>query len=250
MKLHAYVLPLALGLAACSDDDGGEQTVKTQQDYDDVAKAVGTTVASDSNGDSAALADSTDIALGVMPIGFSLSGAGEVDGTRFGVSFSYDLGCQDALGADLTVCGPTTDRASASAEWSGELDLPGFSTSLDREGSWTIVGLQSDVATVDGGGEFDFNLTFLPGESNERRYDLEYSASYDDIAIDVATREIIGGTATYAIDAERSVGGETEASFTMDAVVDFNADGSATLTLDATHHYDLDVVTGVVVRID
>jgi len=245
MKTRSIVISISFALAACSSDE----TTKTEHDYDDVASAVGSSMAKDSGGDAAAMSDSTDLALGVMPLGFSLSGAGEFGGERLGLHYSYALVCKDASGGALSVCGASTDRLSAEVEWSGELDLPRLTASVEREGAWTVTGLQADVATLDGAGSFHLDAIVRPDGLPERGVQLDYQAAYDGVQIRVDDRAIIGGRASYDIDAERTAGAEIDARFSMDAEVTFTADGSATLVLDGTHEYRVDLRTGVALKI-
>jgi hypothetical protein len=135
------------------------------------------------------------------------------------------------------------------------LDTNNFDAAVEREGSWTIDGLQSNTVTFDGDSSFSYDASlisiFRPGVRATFAFDAD--AEYDAIAIDSATRDAIAGTAAFDISAHKVVTGtsnDVDKSFAVHAEVEFHADRTATITLDDEHHYTLDLATGVVVRID
>jgi hypothetical protein len=244
--------------SACSDEndptDGPDPTPATREDYDDMAQAVGKLVVAGGldGGETASFSDSVTIALGTMPIGFSLTAEGEIDGSRGGLAYSYSIACSDAEGNSLESCGSTTDSAAISVAWSGALDLPNFQAMIERNGDWTVTGLQGDTATFEGASDFDFSVQFQSlFRPVTRAYHLTYDAAYDAVLVDTETRTAIGGSIHYGIDAQRTVTGDgeqVEARFVIDADVSFAADGAISLTLDGTEHYTIDA-TGNVVRV-
>jgi hypothetical protein len=251
-------IPLAslLLAAACSSSTSSNDSPLTTEDYDDTAQAVASvTVAGSGGGDVASMSDSATIALGIVPIGFSLDGSGSITGNRFGVEYSYAIACQDASGNDLPVCTSLTDRASVDVAWSGNLDLPNFTSSVSREGSWSITGLQSDTAVFAGDSEFSYDAVirsiFRPSATSSFTFDAR--AEYDGVAIDTATHDAIAGSASFDLTAHKVVTGgdvDVDKSFEVHADLEFHADRTATLVLDGEHRYTLDVATGAVVRAD
>lgn len=232
-------------VGGCADDTS---TAKTQAEYDDAAQAIGSSVAADRGGEAASIADSTSLALGVLPLGFSLEASGQIGGSRIGIDYAYQLRCEDAQGTALSSCDATTDRAEVDLTWSGELELPTVSASVDRSGAWTLDGLQGQTATLDGDSTLSLDSELRPDGRPVRTYRFDYAAAYDAVLIDVADRVVIGGTVHYAIDAEQTVGGDTVASFAMDGELALGASGPAMLTLDGEHAYRVDLATGAVVR--
>lgn len=224
----------------------------TEEEYDDVAQAIGSTTAtSNGGGETGSFADSAKLAVGQMPAGLSLAGNGHVLGQHLGLDYDYQITCKDAGGALLALCGPTTDSASLKLSWSGDLDTPNLSASVDRTGDWTLSGLQSGGATFNGEGTLTFDVSvtsiFRPVT---RTYHLDYAASYDAVKID-ASRHAVGGSIHYEISAEHTVMGRaanSDRKLDLSADVVFNADGSASVTLDGTHSYKLDLETGAVAR--
>src|SRR5690349_10296175 len=75
-----FALPI-LFAAACSTSTTSTNDDLSAEDYDDTAQAISSAAAGDGNGgDLAAMSDSANIALGVVPLGFSLNGNGEING--------------------------------------------------------------------------------------------------------------------------------------------------------------------------
>jgi hypothetical protein len=63
--------------------------------------------------------------------------------------------------------------------------------------------------------------------------------------------QVVGGTVSYTIDAERMVSSankQVDASFRIASNLEFAADGSAQLTLDGTHHYAINLASGAVAK--
>lgn len=252
-RAHFFTLSAfaaCLSLYGCTDDNT-QTDVPTKQEYDDVAKSFGSVVAADGNGgEVSSLHDASDLAVGVMPFGFSLDAQGEINGNRLGLEYSYALTCRDATGTEQDVCDETTDSADVSVSWSGDLSIPPtFMSQVSRSGQWSLTGITEDSATLEGDSSFDLDVSFM-NDSTSRAYHLSYSGQYDGILIERGPFRVVGGTVTYAIDAERHEAygdaGTVDKTFRIDAVLTFHADGSATLVLDGTYTYDLDVSSGEV----
>lgn len=240
-----------LAVAACTDT-GSKDTSITSDEYDDVARSVGgSTATGGGGGDIGAMADTVTIARGTMPIGFTLDASGSISGTHLGLDYQYTLTCKDVNGVVLPACTAATDNAYASLMWSGSLTLPNFSASVDRTGNWTLTGLQSPQATFNGDGMFTYDAMIAnPIRNTALAYHFDYTATYDAVLVNTTTHMAVGGMIAYDINATKKVDGTTTHSFSLSAEVTFNADSTATIVLDGTHHYTLDMATGVVVKID
>jgi hypothetical protein len=230
----------------CSGTDAA-----TDADYDDVAQALSSTVSTgNGGGDVGSMNDTATVAAGTTGIGLAVDASGKVSGDHFGLDYSYKLTCSDAKGAAQTKCDSSTDTAKVDVNWSGSLDLPHITASVDREGSWTLAGVQSNVVAFDGSGDFTLDLSLQSLWRNASRdYHVAYSADYAGIKLDRAARKITGGSVKYVIDAERmasSAKGESDAKFHMDGTLTFGADGSAMLTLDKSHSYKINTADGSV----
>jgi hypothetical protein len=249
MKRNIMLVPL-LWAFACGGSSSSNAV--TQDEYDDVAQAVGSTAApGGGGGEVGSMSDSAALAAGNMPAGFAVNVSGHVTGTHLGLSFDYQLTCSNLTGQLLTVCDPTTDRAEVSLAWSGMLDSTNVQASIERTGDWTLTGLQSGTPTFNGQGTFTFDIAVQSiFRTASATYHLDYAADYNAIGIN-AQHQPVSGTITYSIAAEHMVtsGGSTSTrTFDLDAVVTFHSNGTATIVLDATHSYNLNVSTGAVVR--
>ena len=76
------------------------------------------------------------------------------------------------------------------------------------------------------------------------------TASYDAITIAMADRQITGGSATFEVKAHRTVTGtaagsnDVDKSFDVNGVLTFNGDGTATLVLDGTQTFTINLKNG------
>jgi hypothetical protein len=80
-----------------------------------------------------------------------------------------------------------------------------------------------------------------------RSYRLNYVASYDAVVLNKTARDVVSGKITYNIDSERMATGsrgESEAQFSIDGVLEFKGDGTASLTLDSDHAYNIHLASG------
>jgi hypothetical protein len=230
----------------CSSSDPA-----TEADYDDVAQALSSTVATgNGGGDVGSMNDTATIAAGSSGLGLTVDASGKASGDHFGLDYSYELACSDAAGAAQTRCDSSTDSAKVDINWSGSLSLPHITASVDREGSWTLAGVQSDTVAFDGSSDFTLDLSLQSLWRNASRdYHVAYSADYAGVKLDRAAHKVTGGSVNYVIDAERMASGpkrESDAKFHMDGALTFNADSTAMLTLDKSHSYTINTADGSV----
>jgi hypothetical protein len=239
----------ASGGLGCSS---GSSTPTSSQ-YDDVAQSTAAIlIQTGGGGEMGSMSESASIAIGATPSGVTVDASGSLDCVHAGVTYTFQVSCTDVHGAALAHCGPTTNDAQASVAWSGNLSLTGFNAAVNRSGNWTLTGVQTSTATFNGTGTFNFNAQFQSAFRNEMvSANLSYSGTYNAITYDTALHHATGGSAHYTIDgshAASSTGGTSNGSFAVDALVTFAADGSAKLTLDATHQYLLSA-GGTVIKI-
>ncbi len=243
MKSNSILLlvPFA-ALASCG---GGGQA--TEDEYNDVAQAIGTTTSTgNGGGEVGSFSDSATLATGQMPAGLSAAGSGHFAGTHLGLDYEYQITCSPAP------CGAATNNAEVQVSWSGSLDLSNLQASIDRSGDWTLTNVQSGTATFSGEGSFSFDIAVQSIFRNaQASYHLDYDATYSAVLINVATRKPVGGSIHYQISAQHDASGpngSASGNFDMDAVVTFASDGTASLTLDGSHHYTINLANGTVIK--
>jgi hypothetical protein len=248
MKLSLALVGLASSaLLGCTSSTSSDKA--TEADYDDIAQSLSSVVATNgSGGDLISLQDSVSIALGAPSLGITVNAAGDFIGTRLGLNYDYKASCSDASGAAQTHCDATTDAAAVDVNWSGKLELPNLTASVQREGTWKLSKIQSGTVALDGSGDFDVDLEFQSlFRDVTRDYHLSYSADYQDVQLQLLPLQVTNGSIKYVIDAERKASGvrhESDANFHVEGTLQFAADGSATLTLDGMFRYAIDPGSG------
>ncbi|MEO8841775.1 MAG: hypothetical protein ABI591_13720 [Kofleriaceae bacterium] len=252
MKLLTLASLLSLPLAACTSDTSGTSSSDiTTAEYDDVAQNVGTTAASPSGGDVAVMADVALVASGTLPLGFTLGANGSVTGSFLGITYDFSVTCSDAQGTHLPTCGSATQLADVKLDWSGALQLPNFSTTMDRHGDWSLMNLEDPSVKLAGNGTFSFDSSISnPNTTVTTAYHFDYAAAYTAVFIDKTTKLATAGEIQYDISASKMVTGAPDRTFALSADVTFNGDGTATIDLDGMHHYKLDLTTHAVIKID
>lgn len=243
-RLLPTCLIAATSFVGCTNSD-----TPTEADYDDVAQALTAVVVTDNEGgEVGAMLDASSIAAGDGKVTLKLDATGKYTGNHLGLDYAYTATCADAAGAALAACDATSDSADVAVSFSGELALPRLSAAVVRDGSWQLSGLQSDQVTFAGESELslDTQVESLFRDAT-RAYRFDYVASYDAVVLDRAARRVVSGKVTLSVDSERmatGTRGESEAQFNIDGVLEFKADGTASLTLDETHHYNVHMGSG------
>lgn len=241
---------LSLSLTACAQQPQQGDDL-SNEDYDDIAAGVGAMVAMPGGGGEV---DSFEDAVSTATTessGSAIEGLGAHEiVVRAGITYEYRAECFDLDGNELEVCDETTDSASITVSWSGDIDTPRYDASIARSGEWSLSGLQSDTAVIAGNGSFEVDATFQAIYRDIiRSMRFSYDAEYRDVQVDTATKQAIGGSIAYSVRGERSAQNgrnERNVSFSVQAEVTFHADGTATLVIDGEHRYQIDVSSGVV----
>lgn len=249
MNRITTLITLGLSIAACSSSNP-----PTPEEYDATAQAIASnTATSGGGGDVASMSDSVTIAQSASLDGFTLMGDGHFEGSRLGLDYSYTITCKDAAGV-IGLCGVTTDQATVQVAWSGNITSEVLDLSVMRDGSWSITGLQSDIATFSGDSTLSLDTTLHADSGATASYMFDISASYDAVQITTHERQVIGGSASFDVAARAQVtgtnGNNTDKSFEVHAEITFHADHTADLVLDGTQNYSLDLATGLVVRVN
>lgn len=246
----AITLSGALVLGGCPKDSDS----LSAEDYDDIAVAMGSLVANPSGGDIGSIEDSLDVTSGTAPQAKAVEGASaEVSFVRNGLTYEYLADCFDADATTPSACSEaTTDTAAVAVAWTGNLDLPRYKATITRSGEWTFSDLQSGTTVLNGQGNFDIESSFEAiYRPVTKELALSYQADYDDVTIDQATRQVTSGLVTYEISGSRSVtrGDNTrDGAFSLVAEVEFDGAGNASLLLDGSRSYVINLANGTVIE--
>ena len=238
---------LGLLLLGCATAD---PTAPSSLEYNDLALAVGSTVATPSGGgELGAFGDVVALAHGRLPTGFTASADGTITGTHAGLGYRYALVCRDVQGA-TGACDGATDAVAAQVSWTGGLDLPDTGMQLDRTGMWALSGLTRGVATASGTATLAYASRIANRDrGTESTYRLAYAATYTDVAYDTVALHAMAGDLHYALVVTRTATGSAPSDHAVDASLALLGDGTATIDLDGAQRYTLDLATGAVVRI-
>ena len=257
------LITLGFSIAACTSSST-QSSQATTADYEDAAQTIASSTVMNGSGgigggDVIVFADALSLARGRLPLGFLRIDDHHFHGNLMGVDHAVTITCKDAMGNALTACNSTTDSATITLKQTGSVTTQSFMASVDREGSFTITGLQSDTATFNGDSSFSLDTTlhsaFHPGVTST--FMFEATASYKAITIATADHQITGGAASFEVKAHRTVTGtgsgtdnhDIDKSFDVHADITFNADHTATLVLDGTHTFTIDLTTGKIVKV-
>jgi hypothetical protein len=231
---------LGLPLVACSSSGDAASA----SEYDDVAQNVATSAAAPNGGDMNAMMDVVLIGSGDLPLGMALDANGHVAGAWGGITYDFEITCRDGEGTILATCNTKTQIADVKVDWTGTLALPGFTTSMDRHGDWSMINLQEPSVKLAGNGSFSYDSTI-----HAARYHLDYDAAYMSVFIDKNSRLATAGEIQYEITAQKTADGEAPRTFQIHADVTFNGNGTATAVLDDTYRYSLDLTSGAVIKL-
>lgn len=246
------MMGLAFAGAACSTSSSEPAT---PEEYDDTAQALGATVAADGGrGDVVSMNDAVKLARGIMPFGFSRVSDKHFRCRRFDLDVSFELTCKDAAGVVQAKCNSKTDESTVDVAWSGSVDTPNFDSTVSRIGTWSLTGLQSEIATFSGLSAFSYSATLTSiFHARVSTYELNTAAAYNEIRISTDDRETIDGSAVFDVSAHRMVTGskhDIDRAFDVHAELTYHPDHTATLVLDGTREYLIDLDTGRIVRVN
>ena len=154
--------------------------------------------------------------------------------------------------------GPTVTRVHWTSGATGTIEGLRDTASVSHAGVLDARGVQDgrDTLQFDGGAIDTLQNHFLSLDGTRERYFL-WASVVDIAAVRFLKSTIqsdgrpISGTVTFTVTADRlrsNNRADVEAHIDATVVVVFNADGTADLSVDATHTYRWNLQTGVVVR--
>jgi hypothetical protein len=210
-----------------------------EQDYDDLAQTLSGIARAPQL---IAMQDGVNLAYNDALPGFVMVQPGEVAGTREAVSYDYLFHCEDQQANDNTSCGPASDHIHVDATNSGAMMLDHVAMSeMKLTTHWTIREIYLNKPQVEGTARF---LVTASLSTTGTRFKLTVDGtSYDHVRLDPMPALPFAGTVTYAITAHRERATATPASrdYTAEATIAFAAAGQATITIDGTHSYTIDM---------
>ncbi|HEU0035417.1 MAG TPA: hypothetical protein VFQ53_32630 [Kofleriaceae bacterium] len=254
--MRAILFGAALVLAACASDDpnpnppdptdpGPDDPAPPDQearDYDDVAVSIGAAVY---GGELMSMVDAVTLATGGIPAGFTQTSAMDVSGTRDGVSIAYNYYCVDDNDVPIASCGTFANHMHMHFTMSGALSSPMALDAVDQTGKWTVRDIEVGKPRVGG----DSAMTYVTHIDGISTYDLAYDATLDHVRFAPGAVLPYEGTITSTVAVHRTRDGAGERNFAVTATIVFSSGTTATITLDSTINYSLDLTTGAVVKL-
>lgn len=233
----AFVLAIGM-LSSCKKDNNDNSS--TEVTVDDAADAVAGSVASETDGMSATVSTTTELAarVGVFTTTPSIN-CGQEYTTSYAASASnsgysynytgsthYQLTCSDSLPSSFTF-GQTMD---------GVYETPRMSSDDDVTGNWTLSGLEPSVANTSFSGSYVRNGSQVSKVRNQRSFTSTITITANNVTVNKSTYKITGGTASVSMNGTSSAGN----TYTYEGSITFNGNDTATLTINGnTYTIDL-----------
>lgn len=218
-----------------------------EQDYDDLATTLATAMRTQ---ELQAMKDGVNAAYsgGTLP-GFTTVQPGELAATLDGVSYDYMFHCEDQQAHDNVTCGPASDHIHWMATIDGPVTVgPATFSEFKLTTKWTIYEIDLNKPQVTG---YDHVLLGADLAGDGTRFQLTVDGtSFDHVRLDPTPTVPFAGAVTYAITAKRTRATANPAtrSYAAAATLTYTGPGAATLVLDGTHTYDVDMSSGAVSR--
>ena len=237
---HAIDAPLPIDASIDAGPDRG-----IEQDNDDLAFAL--TEITRSIG-MATMIDAVHIGYAVPLDGFTNPVPGELTGTRDTVSFDYMYHCEDEQAQDNFTCGPLSNHVHAAATIAGTMVVDTLTLSEVKLSShWTVYEIDVGKPHFEGPGRWLITCTL---GSDATRFQLTLDGVWNEPRMDPDPTLPFAGNITYTLTGHRhraaAMPPDVDLSGTI--TITFAAGGQATIAIDPTHSYAVDLTTGTTTR--
>jgi hypothetical protein len=245
LKIGAFAI-LGLLAVACNDDDDNKNTAKlsSEEQAEMIASSMGQSGFAGSAEQSAEMADNASASGKLQECGYTNEGDFELGGTFgqivFNLSYNYNVA--------LTCDGENEPQSfTADFDYSGSYNGPRFESEYTGNGDLTITKLGEDQSSFEINGSYDRSGSFATKEDGEVSEEGQHSIDIDADAVLVSksTGKIVDGSAD--VSASGSI--EGRGSYSFDATITFNDDGTATIQV-AGDTYKLTFSSNTVVKVN
>ena len=218
-----------------------------EEDYDDLAATLAGAFRTQ---ELQAMQDGVNAAYGGGTLaGFTSPQPGELTGQRGSVTYDYMFHCEDQSATDNVTCGPASNHIHWMATVSGPVMIDALSFSEYKlTTKWTIYEIDLNKPQVTG---YDHLLLVADLATDSSKLQLTVDGpSFDHVRLDPQPTLPFAGGVTYTVTAKRTraTANPSVRSYTAAAAVTYTGPGAATLVLDGTHTYSIDMTTGAVSR--
>lgn len=245
LKIGAIAI-LGLLAAACNDDDDNKNTAKltSQEQAEMVASSMGQSGFAGSAEQSAGYADDATASGRQQECGYTNEGDFNLGATLGQISFSLDYTYNVALNCDDN---EEPESFTASFDYDGSYNGPRFESDYSGSGDLTITSLSQDDDQFELNGSYDRAGSFKTKVDGEVQEEGQHSLDIDAHAVMVSkeSHKITSGSAD--VSASGSI--EGRGSYSFDADVTFNSNGTATIKV-AGDTYTLTFSSNTVVKVN
>jgi hypothetical protein len=242
LKIGAFAILGLLAVACNDDDDNNTAKLSSEEQAEMVASSLGESGLSGSAEQSAEYADEATGASGKMAeCGYSATESANINGgtslITFSLSYSYDVAVNCDDNSEL-------ESFTSEFEYEGAFDAPRFASQHSGSGFLTITSLDEENDDYEINGSYDRSGAFQSKIRNQASGNHTLDINVDAVTVNKVNKEITGGTASVSARGEI----EGKGSYSFDADVTFNGDGTATIVVSGTT-YNVDLETSTVVEV-
>lgn len=238
LKIGVFAI-LGLLAVACNDDDNTAE-LSSEEQAEMVASSLGESGLSGSAEQSAEYADEATDASGKMAeCGYAATETANINGgtslITFSLAYSYEV---------AVICDDNSELESFTSDftYNGEFDAPRFASQYSGSGFLTITSLDEENDTYEINGSYERSGAFQSKIRNQASGDHSLDIKVAAVTVNKVNKEITGGTASVSASGEI----EGKGSYSFDADVTFNGDGTATIIVSGTtYHVSLETSTVV-----
>lgn len=163
-------------------------------------------------------------------------------GVRGGVTFDYLYHCNDNADVIVEACNSSVDHSHITVKLTGSTSGGMAMTGITSKGSWTVRDIDIVKPRVGGTSMFDFSATV-----NGASYVFALDTTLDRIRYEPTGVLPLSGKIDFVISANRTRA-DNQRDFTAVASLVFAGSNTATLTIDDTKHYAIDLTTGTATK--
>lgn len=245
LKIGAFAI-LGLLAVACDDDDDNKNTAKlsSQEQAEMVGSSLGQSGFAGSAERSAEYADDATASGKLKECGYTSEGNFDLGGTLGQIVFSLNYDYNVALNCDDN---EEPESFTASFDYEGSYTSPRFESDYSGNGDLTITSLDEEDDSFELNGSYDRSGSFATKEDGEVSEEGEHRLDIDanSVMIDKGNKKITSGSAS--VSASGSI--EGRGSYSFDADVTFNSNGTATIKV-AGDTYTLTYSSNTVVKVN
>lgn len=225
MKTLKLTLAIVLGfiVAACNDENTAKLSSEEQAEM--VAASMGKSGFASSSEQSAEHADEAMSSSGrTAACGFTSESSGSLSGMLGNlISFTYAYQFDVAL-----ICNENQEPESCTSEFTyeGSIDGPRFASEYSGSGSLTITSLSEANANYEMNGSYDREGSFQSKIRSQASGSSQIDIDIHDVMVNKSSKVIVEGSADALVRGQISGRG----SYSFEAHIVFNGDGTATIT--------------------